>query len=152
MIKIKNLIINILIPNIVGFLSAILSKVSDNIDTFNKPSWNPPGIVFPIVWTILYILMGISSYLVYESNTTYKNRALKVYAINLLINGLWSILFFKLKLFFVAFITIIVLIILTIIMIIRYYKINKVAGLLQIPYLIWLCVALALSYNVFILN
>ena len=48
MIKIKNLIINILIPNIVGFLSAILSKVSDNIDTFNKPSWNPPGIVFPI--------------------------------------------------------------------------------------------------------
>ena len=63
---------------------------------------------------------------------------------NILINGLWSILFFRLKLFFLAFITVIVLIVLTIIMIVKYYKINKWAGILQIPYLIWLFVALAL--------
>ena len=152
MINIKSLIINVLIPNVIGFLSSIIGKVSDNFNTFNKPSWTPPGIVFPIVWTILYILMGISSYIVYESDTTYKKDALKVYAANILINGLWSILFFRLKLFFVSFITVIILIVLTIIMIIKYYKINKAAGLLQIPYLIWLCVALALSYSVYTLN
>lgn len=152
MIKIKSLIVNILIPNIIGFLSSIIGKVSTEFDKFQKPTWTPPGIVFPIVWTILYILMGISSYLIYESNSVDKDDALKVYGINIIINGLWSILFFRLKLFFISFLTIIVLIILTIIMIYKYYKINKVAGLLQIPYLIWLCVALALSYSVYTLN
>ena len=152
MIKIKSLIVNILIPNIVGFLSSILGKVSTEFNNFEKPSWTPPGIVFPIVWFILYVLMGISSYLIYESNTSYKYDALKIYGINLFINGLWSIFFFRLKLFFLSFITVIILIILTIIMIYKYYKINKVAGLLQIPYLIWLCVALVLSYNVYLLN
>ena len=152
MIKVKSLIINILIPNIIGFISSLIGKVSYEVDNFNKPSWTPPSIVFPIVWTILYILMGISSYLVYESNTTYKKDALKIYGINILLNGIWSILFFRFKLFFISFITIIILIVLTIIMIIKYYKINKVAGLLQIPYLIWLFIALILSYNVFLLN
>lgn len=152
MIKYKSLIINILIPNVIGFISSLLGKVSTEFDAFNKPTWTPPGIVFPIVWTILYILMGISSYLIYESNNTYKNSALKVYGSNILINGLWSILFFRFKLFFVSFLTIIILIILTLIMIIKYFKINKAAGLIQIPYLIWLFVALALSYNVYLLN
>lgn len=152
MIKIKSLIINILIPNAIGFISAILGKVSTEINMFNKPSWTPPGIVFPIVWTILYILMGISSYLVYESNDVDKKESLIVYGINIIINGLWSILFFRLKLFLLSFLTIIVLIILTVIMIIKYYRINKAAGLLQIPYLIWLLVALALSYSVYLLN
>lgn len=150
--KIKELIINIAIPNIVGFISSILSKVSTNFDSFTKPQWTPPGIVFPIVWTILYVLMGVSSYLIYNSNTTYKYDALKVYGINLLINGLWSIIFFRLKLFLLAFILVIVLIGLTIIMIYKYYKIDKIAAYLQIPYLLWLIVALLLSYNVFILN
>lgn len=150
--KIKSLIVNILIPNIIGFLSSVLGKVSTEFNTFKKPTWTPPGIVFPIVWTILYILMGVSSYLIYESNSVEKDDALKIYGMNIIINGLWSIIFFRFKLFFLAFITVIILIILTIIMIIKYYKINKVAGLIQIPYLIWLFVALALSYNVYILN
>lgn len=150
--KIKNLIVNILIPNIIGFLSSVLGKVSTEFNAFKKPTWTPPGIVFPIVWTILYILMGVSSYLIYESNSVEKDDALKIYGMNIIINGLWSIIFFRFKLFFLAFITVIILIILTIIMIIKYYKINKVAGLIQIPYLIWLFVALALSYNVYILN
>ena len=152
MIKIKSLIVNILIPNAIGFISSILAKVSSEFDKFTKPTWTPPGVLFPIIWSILYVLMGISSSIIYESNTTYKKDALKIYAINILINGLWSILFFRFKLFFISFVTIIVLLALTIIMIIKYYKINKVAGLLQIPYLIWLCVALVLSYNVYLLN
>ena len=152
MIRIKSLIVNIIIPNVIGFLSSILGKVSTEFDKFEKPTWTPPGIVFPIVWSILYILMGISSYIIYESNTSYKKDALKVYALNIFINGLWSILFFRFKLFLVSFITIIILIILTILMIIKYYRINKVAGLLQLPYLIWLTVALVLNYNVYLLN
>ena len=150
--KIKQLIISILIPNIVGGLSAFFSKVSENIDKFNKPSFTTPGIVFPIVWTIFYILMGISSYLVYNENNTYKKNALLIYGIQLIINGLWTIVFFRLKLFFLSFLMIIILIVLTIIMIYRFYNINKLAGLIQIPYLIWLIVALVLSFNVFQLN
>ncbi|MBR1417324.1 MAG: tryptophan-rich sensory protein [Bacilli bacterium] len=150
--KIKEIIVSIAIPNIVGVVSAIFSKVKDNFDSFNKPEFTPPGIVFPIVWSILYILMGISSYLIYKENTTYKYDALKIYAIQLIINGLWSIIFFRLQWFFIAFITVILLIVLTIIMIYKFYKINKAAGLLQIPYLIWLIVALVLSYNVYLLN
>ena len=150
--KIKEIIIAILIPIGVGLLSSLLSNVMNNFDSFNKPSFTPPGIVFPIVWTILYILMGISSYLIYKDNSTYKNNALKIYIIQLILNGLWSIIFFKFKAFFLAFLLVIVLIIVTIIMIYRFYKINKVAGLLQIPYLIWLVFALVLSLNVFLLN
>ena len=150
--KLKCIIINILIPNIIGFLSSIIGKVSTEFDKFNKPNWTPPGFIFPVVWTILYVLMGVSSYLIYESDSPYKNRSLFVYGLNIFINGLWSIIFFRFKMFLLAFITIIILILLTVIMIIKYYRINKTAALLQIPYLIWLCVALALSYNVYILN
>lgn len=150
--NLKEKIISILIPNAVGALSALLSKVGENVDKFNKPLWTPAPIVFPIVWTILYILMGISSYIIYNSNTTYKKDALKIYAIQLIINGLWSIIFFRFKWFLLATITIIILIVLTIIMIIKFYRINKLAGLLQIPYLLWLCLAFILSLNVYLLN
>ena len=146
------LLISILIPNIIGGISAFLSKVSENIDKFNKPSFTPPPIVFPIVWTILYILMGISSYIIYKENNTYKNKALKVYILQLIINVLWTIIFFRFKAFLLAFITIIILIVLTIIMIYKFYEINKLAGLLQIPYLIWLIIAAILSFYVLILN
>ena len=149
---IKEIIISILIPNVVGGLSAILSKISENIDKFIKPSFTPPPIVFPIVWSILYILMGISSYLIYKDNSTYKKDALKIYVIQLLINGLWSIVFFRLKWFLLSTILIAILIVLTIIMIIKFYKLNKTAGLLQIPYLLWLCLAFILCLNVYLLN
>ena len=150
--RIKDIIISILIPNAVGFISAILSKIKDNIDTFNKPVFNPPGIVFPIVWTILYILMGISSYIIYNDNSTYKKKALTIYAVQLFINGLWSVIFFRLKLFLLAFITIIILLVVSIYMVIEFYKINKTAGLLQIPYIIWLIFASVLSISVYTLN
>ena len=150
--KIKELITSIIIPNIVGGVSALIANIGKNIDTFNKPEFTPPKIVFPIVWTILYILMGISSYLIYKENNLNKKSALFIYALQLIINGLWTIIFFKFKAFLLALIIIIVLIILTIIMIYKFYTINKTAGLLQIPYLIWLIVALILNYNVLLLN
>ena len=150
--KIKKIIINLLIPLSVGIISAIFSDISSNIDTFIKPSFTPPDILFPIVWTILYVLMGISSYLIMNDKSTYKNDAIRIYGINLFINGIWSIIFFKYKLFLLATILIIILIVLTIIMIYRYYQLNKVAGIIQIPYLVWLILAVILSASVMLLN
>lgn len=150
--KYKNLIISVLIPNIVGGLSALLSQISSNINTFNKPSFTPPAIVFPIVWTILYVLMGISSYLVSKSVNEDKNKALIIYGIQLFINFIWSIIFFRFKAFLLAFITILILLLLVLIMTYKFYKINKLAGILQIPYIVWLILATIITYNVFLLN
>lgn len=150
--KIKELIISILIPNVVGAISFFLSKIKENSNTFKQPSFNPPGIVFPIVWFVLYTLMGISSYLIYKDNTTYKRRALLLYAVQLFINGLWSIIFFRFKQFLLAFIVVIILILLTTYMIIEYHKINKTPAYLQVPYLLWLIFAAVLSYSVYTLN
>ena len=150
--KYKTLIISILIPNLLGLLSAIISQISTNINTFNKPSFTPPGIVFPIVWTILYILMGISSYIIYKEKNTIKTKELLIYSIQLLVNFIWSIIFFRIKNFLLAFILIIILLTLVIIMTIKFYKINKTSAYLQIPYILWLILATILSYNVLLLN
>lgn len=149
--KIKNLIISILIPLLVGGLSAILS--SNGMEAYkllDKPSLSPPGIVFPIVWTILFILMGISSYLVYVKKGN--NKALTLYVIQLIVNFFWSIIFFALELRLLAFFVIIALIILVALMIKEFYKINKTSAYLQIPYLLWLLFAAYLNYSVYLLN
>ena len=117
-----------------------------------KPSFAPPGILFPIVWTILYILMGVSSYLIYKTNDSNKTDALKIYLFQLILNFLWTPIFFGLNLYFLGTLWIIVLIIAVIIMIKEFYKINKLSAYLQIPYLIWLLFALILSFSIFLLN
>lgn len=154
--KIKSYIIAILIPLAVGGLSALLTGNSMDIyNTFEKPALAPPGIVFPIVWTVLYTLMGVSSAIVYnDQNSTNraKNRALITYGIQLVINFIWSIIFFNLNAFLFSFILLIVLWILVFIMILQISKINKVAGLLQIPYLLWITFAGYLTLMVYILN
>lgn len=152
MIKWKNLIINILIPSILGFLGSLVGNVMNGFDGMYKPSFTPPSIVFPIAWTILYILMGISSYLIYESDSKEKDSALTIYGIQLIINSLWTYFFFNLKWFLFSFILVLIILFLVIIMIIKFYKINKTSAYLQIPYVIWLIFAAILSYNVFLLN
>ena len=97
MIKWKNLIISILIPVIIGFLGSIVGNVMNGFDGINKPAFTPPAIVFPIAWTILYILMGISSYLIFESDSSEKDSALLIYGIQLVINSLWTFFFFNLR-------------------------------------------------------
>lgn len=133
--KTKLLAIFIAIPLILGTIFGLITVPSSNIDSI-IPSW-----IFPIVWTILYTLMGISSYLVYEKERTIS----KIYIIQLIFNYLWVIVFFTLKQFLFAFIWIIILIILVIIMIKKFLSINKTAGYLQIPYLIWLLIAAYLN-------
>lgn len=151
--KYKYLIISILISLGVGGLSALIT--AGDMDTYkylSKPPLSPPSVLFPIVWTILFILMGISAYMVYVSKDRDKDSALAVYVIQLIVNFFWSIIFFSLKLRLFAFIWIILLLVLIIIMIVKFYRISNKAGLLQIPYLIWTCYATYLTIAIYILN
>lgn len=144
-------IIAVLIPLAAGVLSSLFSG-SMEYATFNKPPFSPPAYLFPIVWTILYILMGISSYIVYSSGDAGKTSALRVYALQLFFNFFWSILFFGFSWYFFAFLWLIVLIVLIIVMIARFYEISPVAAYLQIPYLLWCIFAAYLNYAIYRLN
>ena len=152
MIKWKNLIISIIIPNVLGFLGSLIGNVQDGFEGIIKPSFTPPAIVFPIAWTILYVLMGVSSYIISESNSENKSRALTIYGIQLLLNASWTFFFFNLNWFLFSFILVIIILVLVFIMIKEYYSINKIAAYLQIPYVLWLIFAAILSYNVYLLN
>lgn len=133
----KLLSLFIIIPLLLGIVSGLLTVPGSNIDSI-IPSW-----IFPIVWSILYILMGISSYIVFKK----KSIIPKIYLIQLLFNYLWVFIFFTFKQFTLSFIWIIILIILVIIMIKKFYQIDKTAGYLQIPYLIWLIIAAILNFQ-----
>ena len=150
--KIKRIIIAIIIPLLVGFIGNLLGNASNGFDSINKPEFTPPGIVFPIVWTILYILMGISSYFIYQSNNKDKENALIIYGIQLFVNMLWTLFFFRLHLYLFSFIWILIMIILVGLMIYKFYKIDKKAGVIQIPYLIWLIFASIINFSVYLLN
>ena len=141
----KKLIKNILIPVIMGSVIGLIISPFMNYQDLNKPPLSPSGIIFPIVWTILYIIMGYSFYKQNEQNKT-------IYYTQLIVNGLWSIIFFVFKWYLLATIWIILLIILVIIMIKNFYKENKLSGLINIPYLLWLLFALYLSFGVYLLN
>ena len=152
MIKWKNLIISILIPNVLGFLGSLIGNVQNGFEGITKPSFTPPALVFPIAWTILYILMGVSTYIIYESNSKEKTKSLVIYGIQLILNASWTFFFFNLNWFFFSFILVIIILILVIIMIYKFYNINKTAAYLQLPYVLWLIFAAILSYNVYLLN
>lgn len=145
--KIKFVSIPLLLGTLVGFISNF-GKSKD----FVSPSFAPPDYLFPIVWSILYILMGISAYIVHKSNDKNKKDALKTYYISLAINLSWSILFFNLNLYLFSFFYLILLIVFVILMIVKYFRINKIASYLQIPYLIWILFAAVLNYSIYLLN
>ena len=153
--KIRNksaLIISILIPLTVGTMSALFSGNMSSYSIFTQPAFSPPGFIFPVVWTILYILMGASSYIVYFSNSSNKSKALLLYCIQLFFNFCWSIIFFGLDLFLFAFIWLIALIFIIIIMIRQFLIVNPLSAYLQIPYLIWCIFAAYLNFSIFLLN
>lgn len=147
----SNLIISILIPLAAGALSSLLSGTM-SYSTLNKPSFSPPPYLFPLVWTILYVLMGISSYIIYSSNDAGKRKALAVYALQLVFNFFWSILFFGFHQYLFAFLWLLALIFLITVMIFQFYKISPLAAYLQIPYLLWCIFAAYLNYAIFTLN
>ena len=139
----KSILFPVLIGGIVGL---IISKFID-YNSLEKPFLAPPSIAFPIVWTILYILMG-TSYGILKSNPLTDNDINSIYYSQLFVNALWPIFFFVFKWRLFSFFWILLLVILVIFMIIKFYNKNKLAGLLQIPYLLWILFA---SYlNLFI--
>lgn len=137
----------------VGSLSALATSGGMDIySSVEAPPLSPPSIVFPIVWTILFTLMGISSARVFIVNDYKWNNALTVYVIQLAVNFLWSIIFFNMRAFLFAFIWLILLWILIIVMIRGFYKYDKIATYLQIPYLLWVTFAGYLNVGIYWLN
>ena len=151
-IDLKKLIFYIGITVLIGSLPSFFIKIGDTYKSFNKPPLSPPGIVFPIVWTILFILMGISIYRVMITNSNQKNEARLIYFIQLILNALWTPIFFGFRNYFLGFLWIIMLIVLVITMILTFNKIDKISAYLNIPYLLWLIFALYLNFGVFLLN
>lgn len=148
----SSLIIAILIPLAVGSISALFSGNMSLYSTLNKPAFSPPSFVFPIVWTILYILMGISSYLVYKTEDPQKMKALRIYILQLIFNFFWSIIFFGFSQYLLAFFWLLALIIIILIMIYRFYQVSPLAAYLQIPYLIWCIFAAFLNFTIVLRN
>lgn len=149
----KELFISILISLGTGILSSILTfKNMDLYSTIVLPPLAPPKILFPIVWSILYILMGVSAYGVYQSNSKDKSFALIVYALQLAINFIWTLLFFNARLFWVSFLCLIILWILILAMIKSFKSINELSGYLQVPYILWVSFAGYLNLMIAILN
>ena len=149
--KTKIYIKSILIPVIIGGMVGIIISSSIDYNSLERPFLSPPSIAFPIVWTILYILMGIS-FAILESNQLTDKKTNLLYYTQLGFNALWSIFFFLLKWRLFAFIWIIILAILIIFMILNFYRKNKIAGLLQVPYLLWVLFASYLNIAIYILN
>lgn len=153
--KIKDksaLIIAILIPIAVGTLSSLFSGNMSIYSRINRPPLSPPGALFPIVWTILYVLMGISSYLIYESDSPYKEKALTIYGVQLFFNFFWSIIFFGFSQYLLSFLWLLALIALIVIMIYTFYQISPLSAYLQIPYLLWCLFAAYLNFMIYKLN
>lgn len=150
--NIWHIVLSILIPLVIGFAGSMLGGSMALFDNIEKPWFAPPAILFPIVWSILYILMGISSYLVYKSDSEYKKTALIIYGIQLILNALWSMIFFRFENFLLAFIWLVILTGLVILMMYYFYKSDKRAFYLQIPYILWLIFATILNYSIYTLN
>ena len=151
MSKFKIYIKSILVPVLIGGLVGIIISKYMDYNSLQKPFLAPPSILFPIVWTILYILMGVS-YGILKSNSLVDDNIRSIYYSQLFVNALWSIFFFVFKWRLFSFIWILLLIVLVVKMIAMFYSKNKTAGLLQIPYLIWIIFASYLNLFTYLLN
>ena len=153
--KILKLFICLLLPITFGGLSGYITVegVREWYSTLIKPSFNPPNKLFGPVWTVLYILMGISLFRISDLvKSKERNQALIVFGIQLVLNFLWSILFFKFHLIGLALVDIILLWIAIFIMILQFRKLDAVSSFLQIPYLLWVSFASILNISILYLN
>ena len=135
-----------------GIVGWITSEAMPAYEAVLKSPLTPPSSVFPIVWTVLYILMGIGAAMVWQSSDPGRTHALKIYAVQLIFNLFWSILFFNLQMYGLAFFWLLFLLMLIILMIVSFRQVSPTAAILQVPYLIWVSFAGYLSYWVWVLN
>lgn len=152
-VNLKKLIISVAIPLIIGGISGVITSGSrDAYANLNRPSIAPPGYFFPIIWTILFILMGISSYIILESSSNEKEKALKLYGFQLVVVFIWPIIFFTLQWYVVALLVLVVLWALVFSLVTSFSQISKLAGWLLLPYFIWVTYATYLNYQIIQLN
>lgn len=154
--KLKPYIISVVVALAVGGLSALVTSGSmDVYSKINRPPLSPPSILFPIVWTILFTLMGISAALVWQfrdSKPDDVRNALIVYGVNLAVNFIWSLIFFNMQAYLFSFIWIILLLAVIVAMIILFKRVSPLAAYLQIPYLLWVSFAAYLNFAIYLLN
>ena len=143
------------IPLATGAFSAFLTRGGmRSFKSVAQPPLSPPAWVFPVAWTLLYLMMGLSSYLVLTSTASpaRRERALTVYALSLAVNFLWPIVFFTMRFYFAAFLLLLALWVLAAIAALLFSCIDDKAGRLMIPYLVWLSFAAYLNFGVWLLN
>ena len=153
--NLKRFLTSIIIPVGTGLIAALLTRNSMDIyGRINTPPLSPPSVLFPIVWTILYILMGISLYIFRGTSVPdeVKRKGHVYFGLQLLFNFLWSIAFFNLSLYTFAAIWLVALIVLIVLNILQFKKADNLSAYLLIPYLIWCCFALYLNIGIAILN
>lgn len=151
--KIKTVTKAVSIPLFVGLLAGLLTgNAMELFETMTQPPLSPPGWLFPVVWILLYILMGISSLLVYKGEGEKKEEALSLYFYQLVVNFLWPIFFFSFGWYFFALLWLVLLWFLVIKMILVFFQVTPRAAYLNIPYLIWVTFAVYLNAGVWLLN
>ena len=154
--KWKTYVVSVLIALAVGGLSALLTSGNMMIsDELVQPPLAPPAILFPIVWTILYVAMGIGAArvcIVGKGMKVVTTEAIKTYAAQLAVNFFWSIIFFNFRAFLLAFLWLILLWILILVMLVRFAKVDDFATIINIPYLVWVTFAGYLNFMIYILN
>lgn len=149
------LIISVLLVQGVGLLSGFLSMTAPNAyEAFNKPFFSPPGWVFPVVWTILYFLMAVAAYRIWMKGKSGEDvrKALILFAIQLFLNFLWSLIFFRFRLYAIAFLELLLLLVFILLTTFEFFKIDKTSGYLMIPYIAWVSFAGVLNYAIWMLN
>lgn len=149
------LLINLIIPAVGGGLVGYINKNSFEVyKSLDKPFFTPPEIIFPIIWTIVYIVMGIAAYRVYIKNKIkgFNSNGYFYYIIQLLCNFAWTFIFFTFRLYGLSFLWIIVISILATITTLKFLRVDKIAGILMSPYILWLIFAGVLNYFIWVLN
>jgi len=155
-IEILKLVVSVLICQFAGVIGSVSTtpSIPTWYATLNKPSFTPPNWLFAPVWITLYTLMGVSAFLVWRKGLSDQNvrTGLIIFAVQLILNVLWSAVFFALRSIIGGLIVIAILWVAILLTILSFYKISKTAGLLLIPYILWVSIATALNFSVLILN
>ena len=151
----KKKIVSFIIISLITLAIVSIGSIFSNTEIygeFTKPFFAPPSWLFGIVWPILYVLMIVSAWLVYNTEDVDVKLPLKLYLFQLVLNSIWPIIFFNFELYLLAFVWLCMLLFFVIYMAYEFYKVNKLAGLLQIPYILWLIFAGVLNFAIFLLN
>jgi tryptophan-rich sensory protein len=148
-------ILFVAITEAIGLLGGSLGNINiQTYEAFTKPVFSPPAYLFPIVWAILYLLMGLAAYRIWEVGKQRKNvrKALLLYGIQLFFNFLWPILFFRLRLYGLAFLELMILLVFMLLTTFKFFKYDKLSAFMMIPYIAWVSFAGVLNFSIWYLN